>query len=233
MRSRQGLSRQHLPRCLSPQEGKASQCWTGLNEAPIVGLIEGIDFQTNLLALNAGVEAARAGDAGKGFAVVATEVRGLAQRSADAAHDIRTLISKSCEQVTSGVSLVSQTGSVLVGIVNRVSEISDLVSQIAATAREQANSLDTVNRTVADVDRVTQQNAAMVEESTAAARPLSREASDLTDVVQHFAGGQNNVAAIRPAVAHPSPAATVAASPYRSAGNAALKLEPETDRAEF
>ena len=135
--------------------------------------------------------------------------------------------------MTSGVSLVSQTGSVLVAIVNRVSEISDLVSQIAATAREQANSLDTVNRTVADVDRVTQENAAMVEESTAAARSLSREASDLTDVVQRFAGGQNKVAAIRPAAAPPSPAAPVAASPYRSTGNAALKLEPETDWSEF
>jgi len=192
----------------------------------IIGLIDGIAFQTNLLALNAGVEAARAGDAGKGFAVVATEVRALAQRSADAARDIRTLISTSSEQVASGVSLVGQTGLVLSGILNRVGEINTLVTEIAAEAQKQAVSLQQINTAVADVDRVTQQNAAMVEESTAAARSLSEEASELAHIVQRFETGRHGASSTR--------ATTPAAQPrYHAHGNAALKAVPSHDWSEF
>ncbi|MBB4614463.1 methyl-accepting chemotaxis protein [Novosphingobium taihuense] len=192
----------------------------------IIGLIDGIAFQTNLLALNAGVEAARAGDAGKGFAVVATEVRALAQRSADAARDIRTLISTSSEQVASGVSMVGQTGLVLSGVLNRVGEINTLVSQIATNAQEQAISLQQINTAVVDVDRVTQQNAAMVEESTAAARSLAQEAAELVKVVQRFETGRRSATLIRPAVPAAQPL-------YQSHGNAALKAVPAHDWSEF
>lgn len=200
----------------------------------IVGLIDAIAFQTNLLALNAGVEAARAGDAGKGFAVVATEVRALAQRSADAARDIRTLISTSSEQVKLGVNLVGQTGSVLSGIVSRVGDINTEVAEIASNAHSQAVSLQQVNTAVADVDRVTQQNAAMVEEATAAARSLSHEARELANVVQRFDTGTQSVN--RPMRA---PAVGSFAQPhrpadqYQSVGNAALKVVGSHDWSEF
>jgi methyl-accepting chemotaxis protein len=203
----------------------------------IIGLIDGIAFQTNLLALNAGVEAARAGDAGKGFAVVATEVRGLAQRSADAARDIRALISTSGEQVASGVEMVGRAGTALSGIVTRVGEINNLISEIARNAQTQAVSLQQVNSAVADVDRVTQQNAAMVEQATAAARSLSREAGGLVEVV-----GQFDVGAHRPATgAKPrsfmltTPVPKQAPAPrYASFGNAALKVSAiEDDWADF
>ncbi|RZJ30866.1 MAG: HAMP domain-containing protein, partial [Brevundimonas sp.] len=125
----------------------------------IIGVIDEIAFQTNLLALNAGVEAARAGDAGRGFAVVASEVRALAQRSADAAKEIKTLISASTRQVNTGVNLVGQTGEALQRIVSRVAEIDGLVSEIAASAQEQATGLQQVNTAVNQMDQVTQQNA--------------------------------------------------------------------------
>lgn len=197
----------------------------------IIGLIDGIAFQTNLLALNAGVEAARAGDAGKGFAVVATEVRALAQRSADAARDIRALISTSSEQVTSGVDLVGQAGTVLSGIVNRVGDINGLVAAIATSAHAQADSLNQVSAAVADVDRVTQQNAAMVEESTAAARSLSQEATELAEVVQRFDTGRG--ASPTPRHIARKPAAAVPAPRYATAGNAALKVNNDVDWSEF
>ncbi|MDT9013969.1 HAMP domain-containing methyl-accepting chemotaxis protein [Novosphingobium sp. APW14] len=154
--------------------------------AQIIGVIDGIAFQTNLLALNAGVEAARAGDAGKGFAVVANEVRALAQRSADAAHDIKELIGTSSKQVEGGVALVGEAGTLLQTIVSRVGEISKLVQGIAEGARAQATTVQQVNSAVGDMDRMTQQNAAMVEESTAAARSLANEAGELSKLVAQF-----------------------------------------------
>ena len=152
----------------------------------IIGVIDEIAFQTNLLALNAGVEAARAGDAGRGFAVVATEVRALAQRSADAAKEIKALISGSGQQVQAGVRLVADTGKALGRIVEQVARLNDLVAEIAASAREQATGLDQVNNAVNQMDQVTQQNAAMVEETTAASHSLAHEADALSRLVGQF-----------------------------------------------
>ncbi len=152
----------------------------------IIGVIDEIAFQTNLLALNAGVEAARAGDAGRGFAVVATEVRALAQRSADAAKEIKALISGSGQQVQAGVKLVAATGKALGRIVEQVAKLNDLISEIAASAREQATGLDQVNNAVNQMDQVTQQNAAMVEQTTAASHSLAHEADTLARLVGQF-----------------------------------------------
>ncbi len=156
----------------------------------IIGVIDEIAFQTNLLALNAGVEAARAGDAGRGFAVVATEVRALAQRSADAAKEIKGLISGSGQQVQAGVTLVAETGSALGRIVGQVAKLNDLIVDIAASAREQATGLDQVNTAVHQMDQMTQQNAAMVEETTAACGDLLREAEQLAGMVRRFRTAQ-------------------------------------------
>lgn len=152
----------------------------------ITSVIDDIAFQTNLLALNAGVEAARAGEAGRGFAVVATEVRALAQRSSDAAREINTLITASSEQVKDGVDLVDRTGIALSSIVTSVSEISKSVSDIASSAREQANGLAEINSAVNELDHVTQQNAAMFEETTAASHALTAEADALVSAVAQF-----------------------------------------------
>jgi methyl-accepting chemotaxis protein len=156
----------------------------------IIGVIDEIAFQTNLLALNAGVEAARAGDAGKGFAVVAQEVRALAQRSAEAAKEIKGLISTSAREVERGVQLVGDTGQALTNIAERVTQIDNLISEIANSAQEQATGLSQVNTAVNQMDQVTQQNAAMVEEATAAAAQLKREAADLAQLVAGFEVGE-------------------------------------------
>ncbi len=152
----------------------------------IIGVIDEIAFQTNLLALNAGVEAARAGDSGKGFAVVAQEVRALAQRSAEAAKEIKALISTSSNQVKDGVELVHQTGGALEQIVGQVADISELISGISASSQEQATGLSEINTTVSHMDQVTQQNAAMVEQSTAASHALDKEAAELIRLVSRF-----------------------------------------------
>ncbi|OLP46489.1 hypothetical protein BJF95_15900 [Rhizobium oryziradicis] len=152
----------------------------------IIGVIDEIAFQTNLLALNAGVEAARAGEAGKGFAVVAQEVRELAQRSASAAKDIKALIAQSGEHVVNGVSLVGETGQALNQIVTQVKEISINVLSIVEASREQATGIKEINHAVSQMDHGTQQNAAMVEESTAASHALAKEADSLFALVGKF-----------------------------------------------
>lgn len=152
----------------------------------IINVIDEIAFQTNLLALNAGVEAARAGDAGKGFAVVAQEVRELAQRSANAAKDIKTLISRSSEEVNSGVKLVTATGDALTLIQGHVVKVNEHVHSIATAAKEQSTGLSEVNTAVNQMDQTTQQNAAMVEESTAATNRLAEEASNLARLIARF-----------------------------------------------
>jgi methyl-accepting chemotaxis protein len=163
----------------------------------IIGVIDEIAFQTNLLALNAGVEAARAGDAGRGFAVVAQEVRALAQRSADAAKEIKTLISSSTEQVGQGVSMVGQTGEALLAIVDKVGEIHGLVGEIAASGAEQAVGLNQVNVAVTQMDQTVQQNAAMVERSTAASHALKDQAGALMMMIGRYKVARADAAPIR------------------------------------
>jgi len=152
----------------------------------IIGVIDEIAFQTNLLALNAGVEAARAGESGRGFAVVASEVRALAQRSADAAKQIKGLVTNSAQQVDRGVALVGETGAALARILAQVGTISQVIGEIAASAQEQSTGLAEVNTAVSEMDHVTQQNAAMVEQTTSATHSLAHETEELSRATGRF-----------------------------------------------
>ncbi|AIT78875.1 methyl-accepting chemotaxis protein [Novosphingobium pentaromativorans] len=214
---------------------------TSRQMSEIIGAIDGIAFQTNLLALNAGVEAARAGEAGKGFAVVATEVRALAQRSADAAKDIRTLIDRSSRQVGDGVALVESSGEALRQIVGEVVTVSNLVDEIAGAAEKQAEGISEISTMVAGMDSFTQQNAAMVEESSAGSRSLSEETQQLMTQMAAFrikdgkglndnAGGaaRDGIGNAGPVMASASARSLPAAAPA-FVGNAALDLDDWSD----
>jgi methyl-accepting chemotaxis protein len=164
---------------------------TGIDEsarkiADIIGVIDAIAFQTNLLALNAAVEAARAGEQGRGFAVVASEVRNLAGRSASAAKEIKGLIQDSVTKVADGSRLVSQSGQTLGEIVASVKTVSDIVAEIAAASREQSAGIEQVNRAVIQMDQITQQNAALVQETIAASRVMSGQVRDLNQTLGRF-----------------------------------------------
>ncbi len=198
----------------------------------IIGVIDEIAFQTNLLALNAGVEAARAGEAGKGFAVVAQEVRELAQRSATAAKEIKTLINTSTSQVNEGVDLVGQTGSALESIAAQVRQINVTIQEISSSAADQSVGLKEINAAINQMDHVTQQNAAMVEETTAASQSLSNEARSLLALVARFSTGRQDASRQTAATARPATAASKAAPQPKAAarvpqvaGNTALSTE--------
>ncbi len=160
--------------------------------ADIIGVIDEIAFQTNLLALNAAVEAARAGEQGRGFAVVAAEVRNLAQRSAGAAKEIKTLINDSVQKVDEGSRLVDESGSTLEEIVNSVRKVNDIIAEIAAASSEQSTGIDQINKAVAQMDEMTQQNASLVEEAAAASESMDEQARGLTKLISFFNTGDSS-----------------------------------------
>jgi methyl-accepting chemotaxis protein len=213
---------------------KAVEAMTAITESSsrigqIVGLIDEIAFQTNLLALNAGVEAARAGETGRGFAVVASEVRALAQRSAQAAKEIKELISTSMAQVENGAMLVTGAGEALDRIAKKVSEINGVVSTIADGAKDQLSGISEINDAVGQMDRITQQNASMAQDATAASRELAVESERLGELMRQFQVGEQRAIleapalgparAPKPAVSKPNVSRLPPPPPRRKAAN--------------
>jgi methyl-accepting chemotaxis protein len=182
----------------------------------IISVIDGIAFQTNILALNAAVEAARAGEQGRGFAVVAGEVRTLAQRSAAAAKEIKQLIVDSVSKVEDGTKLVDRAGTTMSEVVDSIRKVSDIVAEIASASGEQSTGIEQVNRAIADMDSSTQHNAALVEESAAAATALSEQADKLAEVVSLFHLDTQAVSTARAAVPKKAPARPLVAAPARA-----------------
>jgi methyl-accepting chemotaxis protein len=220
----------------------AMQAMTRIEEssakiADIIGVIDEIARQTNLLALNAAVEAARAGDAGRGFAVVASEVRSLAQRSSQAAKDIKDLITNSNAEVKEGVSLVNSAGNSLSEIMESVKRVADIVADIATASAEQATGLDQVNKALTQIDEMTQQNSALVEENAATAKTLEQQAASMKERVAFFKLAERAApaqpaarpvavpAAARPAAAKPAAPKPAARAMPRTEGNLAVKDE--------
>jgi methyl-accepting chemotaxis protein len=190
--------------------------------AAIIQVMEEISFQTKLLALNAAVEAARAGESGKGFAVVAQEVRSLADRSRQASQQIRDLIAESTREVGQGVQLAGAAGEALGSIIAIVRQVAEIAPEIAAGSREQARSIAEINKALTDLDAATQQNAALVEQSSASASSLAEQSSQLVDVVASFRTDEAPPAAqptIKPGLRAPKPA--TAKSPTKSAAKPA------------
>jgi methyl-accepting chemotaxis protein len=208
--------------------GSAVKAMADINESSkkisdIIGVIDEIAFQTNLLALNAAVEAARAGEQGRGFAVVATEVRSLAGRSATAAKEIKELIQDSVRKVGDGSLLVTQSGQTLEQIVMSVKKVSDIVAEIAAASREQSSGIEQVNKAVMQMDEMTQQNAALVEQATAASQSMADQARDLTVMMEKYQVGDSGVSVSRAPV---TPKAHVQAVPERRGPNRPFAAKP-------